>query len=1145
MQRVRRAADVALALVVALCLSSLPAATFPSRGGVARAATVPWSVSTLVVSEVQTGGTSASDEFVEIANQGAGPIDLIGLEVLYATSSGSTVTRKATWSSSLILPAGRRTLIVNSAGSFVGLGDSSYTGGFAATGGAIALRVVGGSVIDAVGWGDASNSFVEGSVAAGPPASSSLERRPGGAGGNGTDTNDNASDWFVSGTPGPQNLAAIPVPGPGPTPTPTPTSDPTPSPTPEPTPTLSPDPTTTPDPTPTATPSPTSSPIPSPSPTPSPTPTPLPTPSTIPIAGARAMPDDTVVTIAGTLTTDLGALESGHGGFMEDASGGIAIYLDATAVVGLPMGTAVVVRGRIDDRFAQRTIRASEADIEAGGTGVVPAPVGTTTGAAGESLEGRRVRISGPMTDGPDPLADGTAVTVDDGSGPLRVIVVPSALSGEALAVGSIVTASGPLGQRDSSGTGAAGYRLFVAAAGDVTVDPAPTATPTIAPTPSLSPAPTATPDPTSTPAPTATPVPTATPSASPTPAPTGPGIAATRVLPIGTRVTVRGVVTAEPGRLGTPPLFGIGDATGGIVVKLPANVTPPARGRVVAVTGPLADPYGQLEIRPSADGLIAEGTAVLPDPIAIPSSGLAETTEGRLVRFTGTATSKPTKATSGDITIQFETSSGTAVRVMADASSGLGTTSFVKGATYRVVGLAGQRASKKGQLDGYRLWVRDRHDVTLIGAAQAPAPSSGTPGGAGAARPSVVGIATALTTTDRDVVIEAVVTAGATLLDSSGRRIVVQDATGAIEILVPKDVTAPSVGSRVRAVGRVGQAYGAPRLRATSLDRRGAGTVPAPLRVQGPLSDAHTWRLVSVTGRVDDVKKLGERWRAELAVGTNTLVVLAQPGARIPNTALAEGRIADIVGVVRPAYPSASDKRPSILPRSGADVHQSGSSNGAANAAQRAGSVTTGPSPASAARTTSIVEAVDADLIDLASLAGHVVRVGGLVVDLRPDGFTLDDSTATAGIVLEGAAAELIGLVEPGDAINATGKVERRPDGDLAVVVDDPSALVLGSALGGSTTTPSPTNAPTPTAAADVRIAAATDPLGLLPGATVGLAGLVVIGISSIAVTILRRRHGRPLFSTRVTGRLAAITGVGRPDQGTALSPNGAPSVD
>ena len=40
------------------------------------------------ISEIQTGGASASDEFVEVANQGSAPVDLAGLEVVYATSVG-------------------------------------------------------------------------------------------------------------------------------------------------------------------------------------------------------------------------------------------------------------------------------------------------------------------------------------------------------------------------------------------------------------------------------------------------------------------------------------------------------------------------------------------------------------------------------------------------------------------------------------------------------------------------------------------------------------------------------------------------------------------------------------------------------------------------------------------------------------------------------------------------------------------------------------------------------------------------------------------------------------------------------------------------------------------------------------------------
>ena len=111
MDRARRAGTAAL--VIALILVSVGSPAGASR---ASAADVAWPVSTLVVSELQTGGASASDEFVEIANQGAGPVDLVGLELVYATSSGSTVTRKASWDASFVLDAGRRVLVVNGAG---------------------------------------------------------------------------------------------------------------------------------------------------------------------------------------------------------------------------------------------------------------------------------------------------------------------------------------------------------------------------------------------------------------------------------------------------------------------------------------------------------------------------------------------------------------------------------------------------------------------------------------------------------------------------------------------------------------------------------------------------------------------------------------------------------------------------------------------------------------------------------------------------------------------------------------------------------------------------------------------------------------------------------------------------------------------
>ena len=56
-----------------------------------------------------------------------------------------------------------------------------------------------------------------------------------------------------------------------------------------------------------------------------------------------------------------------------------------------------------------------------------------------------------------------------------------------------VATISGPLGQRDSSGTGTAGYRIHVTLAGELELAPAPTPSPVPTPTPSPSPTPTPT----------------------------------------------------------------------------------------------------------------------------------------------------------------------------------------------------------------------------------------------------------------------------------------------------------------------------------------------------------------------------------------------------------------------------------------------------------------------------------------------------------------------------------------------------------------------------------------------------------------------------------------------------------------------------
>ena len=214
---------VAVVLVALLVPAAVSAAVSPGRAD----ASATWPVSAgLVLAEAVTGGVSASDEYVEIYNAGTVATDLGGCELVYVTASGATVTRKAAFDSPLVLAPGAHLLVANSAGAYAALADATYSGGLAADGGSLALRHVGGAVIDALSWGTAGNAYVEGAVAPAPPARSSLERRPGGAAGNWVDTNDNASDWVVQSNPVPQSLASTPVPGPA-SPPPAETATPT------------------------------------------------------------------------------------------------------------------------------------------------------------------------------------------------------------------------------------------------------------------------------------------------------------------------------------------------------------------------------------------------------------------------------------------------------------------------------------------------------------------------------------------------------------------------------------------------------------------------------------------------------------------------------------------------------------------------------------------------------------------------------------------------------------------------------------------------------------------------------------------------------------------------------------------------------
>ena len=220
-------------------------------------------------------------------------------------------------------------------------------------------------------------------------------------------------------TPGP-TVTAAPTPAPSATATPAPTS--TPPPTAPPSPTTSPIPSAppTPSPGPTATPGPTASPTGGPTPAPSPSPTPPATATpdiSLTIAAARLLADGDGATIIGTLTTDLGALEAGRSGFVQDATAGIAVYLDAALVSPLPAGSVVRLEGTLDERYGARTLRVSATAITVLGFAALPLPAAVLSGEVGERLEGLRVTVTGTTSGSPTTYADGIGVLVDDGSG--------------------------------------------------------------------------------------------------------------------------------------------------------------------------------------------------------------------------------------------------------------------------------------------------------------------------------------------------------------------------------------------------------------------------------------------------------------------------------------------------------------------------------------------------------------------------------------------------------------------------------------------------------------------------------------------------------------------------------------------------------
>ncbi len=156
------------------------------------------------VNELMTGVTgAASNEFVEIANTGTAAADLSGWKLVYRSAAGTSDVVLATVADGTTLPAGGHFLFGGAGYAGGPAADQSFSASIAATGGGVGIRDAAGNLVDSVGWGTATNAFVEGTVAAAPPATeapgTSTGRVP-----DGDDTNDNAADFTLDNSPTPK-----------------------------------------------------------------------------------------------------------------------------------------------------------------------------------------------------------------------------------------------------------------------------------------------------------------------------------------------------------------------------------------------------------------------------------------------------------------------------------------------------------------------------------------------------------------------------------------------------------------------------------------------------------------------------------------------------------------------------------------------------------------------------------------------------------------------------------------------------------------------------------------------------------------------------------------------------------------------------
>jgi len=172
--------------------------------------------------------------------------------------------------------------------------------------------------------------------------------------------------------------------------------------------------------------------------------------------------------------------------------------------------------------------------------------------------------------------------------------------------------------------------------------------------------------------------------------------IAEARGLPLGTVVTIDGSVTVPSGAFSSSTFdqgFAIQDHTGGIYVSVSDNPGLAPRQQV-RVTGTLADTVlPGLLVLVNVTDITAHGNGPKVQALSVTTGGVGETTEGKLVRITGTITQPIVNDLPFGFIIFVNDGSGE-IHVFVCASTGIDVSGLSPGQTIEVTGFSGQFAS-------------------------------------------------------------------------------------------------------------------------------------------------------------------------------------------------------------------------------------------------------------------------------------------------------------------------------------------------------------------------------------------------------------------------------------------------------------------